>query len=134
MRRVIRFSLSAALIIAAVVFAPSAFAQSENPRTLEKPCARGDLLACTNLAVLHKHGRGTSRDYPRALTLFVRACEGGVNFACGNVGEMTFTGKGVVANQVQGASILRGACRRGDAWSCESMRLLGVKMPKKNPA
>lgn len=118
----------------AAAASPPASAQSEDPQQLERPCARGDLFACTNLAVLLKHGRSATRDFARSLTLFVKACEGGVDFACGNVGEMTYTGKGVVPNRTQGASILRGACRRGDAWSCEMAALLDVKPPRKDPA
>lgn len=133
MRGVIRIGLAAGLAAAALC-APPASAQSENPRSLERPCAAGDLFACTNLAVLLKHGRGAPQDLPRALTLFVTACEGGVDFACGNVGEMTYRGKGVAARQDQGASLLKGACRRGDAWSCEVAALLGVRNPKKSPA
>lgn len=129
----IRTVLTAGALAAAIQAAP-AMAQSENSRSLESPCTKGDLFACTNLAVLLKHGRGTPRDLPRALTLFVRACEGGVDFACGNVGEMTFAGKGVAPSQTQGASLLKGACRRGDAWSCEMATHLGVRMPRKSPA
>ncbi|MEQ1930494.1 MAG: tetratricopeptide repeat protein [Parvularculaceae bacterium] len=129
--------LRAFCVVAALAawFAPvSVRAQTENVARLENPCASGEFLACANLAVLYKHGRNVMRDYPKALTLFLRACEGGVNFACGNVGEMTYLGLGVPANDTDGAPILRGACRRGDAWSCETARRLGVKMPKKRPA
>jgi TPR repeat protein len=124
------------LIIAIIMAAlpGGALAQSENARALEKLCARGDTLSCTNLAVLLKHGRGTPRDDPRALTLFLNACEKGVNFACGNVGEMTFKGRGIAVNEIQGAAIIKGACVRGDAWSCDTARLLGIKLPKKTPA
>lgn len=124
------FALTAALLAASV----EASAQSENPAELEKPCTEGSAMACANLAVLYKHGRSVSRDPVRALTLFVRACEGGVNFACGNVGEMTYSGVGVTTNAENGAAIIRGACRRGDSWSCETLRRLGLKMPKKSPA
>lgn len=111
-----------------------AFAQSEDPAILDRACKRGESMPCANLAVLYKHGRNVTRDYPKALTLFVKACEGGVNFACGNVGEMTFRGQGVTANQANGAALIKGACRRGDSWSCETARRLGVKMSKKAPA
>lgn len=122
------------LLVSALLWAPGALAQKEEADLLEKPCARGQALACTNLAVLYKHGRSVPQNYPRALTLFVRSCEKGINLACGNVGEMTYLGLGVAKSQTQGASILKGACRRGDSWSCETARRLGVKTPKKSPA
>lgn len=129
-----RFRAIAAAILLAQMGAPPASAQSEDAVSLQSACKRGEAMPCANLGVLYKHGRNVVRDYPRALTLFVKACEGGVNFACGNVGEMTYRGQGVAANETNGAALIRGACRRGDSWSCETARRLGVKMPKKAPA
>jgi TPR repeat protein len=125
-----RACISLFALAAAAGVAPAS-AQSENAKALEKACGGADVIACANLAVLYKHGRAVARNYPKALTYFVRACEGGLNFACGNVGEMTYLGLGVAADPTNGAIILRGACRRKDAWSCETARRLGVKMPKK---
>ena len=130
---ILRLAVVAAAL-GCIMASDQSLAQSEDARTLETPCAQGQLMACANLGVLNKHGRSTPRNYPRALTLFVRACEGGVDFACGNVGEMTFLGLGVASSQPDGAAILKGACRRGDAWSCETARRLGVKTTKKSPA
>jgi TPR repeat protein len=126
-------SLALAALAAGIAGAPqSAIAQSEDAAALRKSCTKGEALACANLAVLYKHGRNVDQSYPEALTLFVRACENGMNLACGQVGEMTYRGYGVAANQEDGAAILHGACRRGDGWSCETMRRLGLKIPKKN--
>jgi hypothetical protein len=107
-----------------------ALAQWEDAKRLEAPCARGEALACANLATLYKHGRGVARDDVRALTYFVTACEKGSKFACGNVGEMAILGRGIAPDKAVGAAILKSACRRGDPWSCETAERLGLNVRK----
>jgi len=127
-----RFLAPAALAL--IAFTGPAAAQTEDAQLLERKCAAGAMMSCANLAVLYKNGRSAKRDPVRALTLFLRSCEGGIDFACGNVGEMTYLGLGIRANATQGESIIKGACRRGDAWSCETARRHGFKMLKGKPA
>lgn len=117
--------LASAALLAAALAAP-ATAQSERPAELEAACSAGDAFSCANLAVLYRHGRGLERDYVRALTLFVTACESHIDFACGSVGDMVYRGLGIAPNADNGRLLLRGACRRRNQWSCDTMHRLGI--------
>ncbi len=43
----------------------------------------GDMKICGKLGFFHWNGDGVSVDHAKAL--FEQACDGGLNFACGNV-------------------------------------------------
>jgi TPR repeat protein len=124
-----RFVPLLAFFVVGAAYSPPAAAQSEMANVLTAACNRGDMLSCANLGILYRHGRGATKDYARALTLFVKACEGGKEFACGYAGEMTYDGLGIKPNKKHGEKLMRRACRRGDNWSCHAMRRHGLAVP-----
>jgi TPR repeat protein len=43
------------------------------------------LTACNNLAWLYEHGDGVAQDKAQARSLYLRACDGGIKYACDNL-------------------------------------------------
>ncbi|HXI88345.1 MAG TPA: hypothetical protein VNH64_12855 [Parvularculaceae bacterium] len=121
--------LLAALACLALSPAPVSAQRPDQVEIIDSACRGGDMLACANLAVLYRHGRGVPMDYGRALKLSVEICERGVEFGCGYAGEMTFKGFGIAANPDAGAKLMRRACARGDQWSCQALVRHGLAPP-----
>ncbi len=97
-------------------FAPVRLAQREFN------CEAGDYFACQELAKAYQEGDGVSRDLPRALALFTRACEAKSRWACSMVGSFVASGRGVAAADPAGAvRWFERACDDGHGWSCNRL-------------
>jgi TPR repeat protein len=116
----------AALALGVFTQASPALAQSEEAARLHEACVGGKQTACIHLGILHRHGMGAPVDDREAVSLYVSACEQGYALACGFVGDMAYLGAGVRQNVDHGQILMRGACKRGNEWSCETLRRHGL--------
>lgn len=82
--------------------------------------------ACGNLAVMLAEGDGGPKDLGRAYDLFVQACDGGVDSACGNLEKVTieFRANGVPEAAAGALGWARAICAEGGREAvCEFSRL-----------
>lgn len=60
-------------------------------------------------------------DYPKAIALFVKACDGGYYRACTNLGNAYFRGKGVPQDSATAIKYYSKACLGADANGCRNL-------------
>jgi hypothetical protein len=58
-------------------------------KLLTKVCNDGKIQACYNLGLMYAKGEGITKNKPKAIELFKKACEGGVEEACENYKLLT---------------------------------------------
>ena len=74
--------------------------------------------SCTALGELMQAGRGVTRDLPRAVTLFLKACDLKDGLGCVRLGEMYQSGRGIPPDEDRAAALFLKACGRGTAEGC----------------
>jgi hypothetical protein len=77
-----------------------------NP-VMDFACTRGFVPACND-----------QRDYPRVVSLYAKACDGGAAEDCANLGTMYYNGLGVAQDFPRAASLYTKACDAGNAEVC----------------
>jgi len=88
---------------------------------LDEGCAGGYCGSCYNLGDLSQNG--TTKDYPKAVGAYFRACKAGNGFACANLGSLYFGGQGVVLDPSIGFSFEEQACALGAPSGCSRLGL-----------
>ena len=82
------------------------------------------MLECNLLGIMYETGEGVTRDAGRALTLFRKACEGGIMQSCNRLGVMYGTGVGVTQDLGRAVTFFQKACDGGETQSCSQLELL----------
>ena len=101
---------------------------------LEALCRRGKLAAaCEDLGDLHAQGKGTARDYDKAIAARTRACDMGHLVACKDLGTMALSATGMERNPPRARELFRKACpahragdRGTDGFDPDACHLLGT--------
>jgi hypothetical protein len=73
------------LLLAFLVAAPSAAAAQDMLRETRRSCEGGEIASCTVLGLIYESGAAGTRDVPRALELYQRACDAGLAEGCTRV-------------------------------------------------
>jgi len=68
-----------------------------------------------------------TQDYPRAVTLFSKACDAGNAYGCSNLGDMYLNGERVAEDNSQALMLYSRACDTGSAAGCSSIGLVYQK-------
>ena len=58
-------------------------------KLLTKVCNDGKMQACYNLGIMYAKGEGITENKPKAIALFKKACDGGIEDACENYNILT---------------------------------------------
>lgn len=95
----------------------------EARRLLDGACSAGDLYGCAFLGYLYAVGAGgVAEDDVRAVELYRRACEGGVEGpGCGQLGFMYANGHGVAINHARANTLLRQGCAAEYSAACTNL-------------
>lgn len=90
-------------------------------------CLEGDHIdACLQQAYIDHTGNAGETDWPRARTLYERACDAGDASGCAGLGNMLYRGQGGGLDRALGAELLQNACADEYAWACERLRGFGL--------
>lgn len=89
--------------------------------TLERDCTNLRPVACNDLAMRLFQGDGMARNWPRAVTLFKRACEINATTACFNLATMYSQGQGVARDASAAAALFLRACDGGHKLGCQTL-------------
>jgi TPR repeat protein len=103
-------------------------AYDEAAAWLERGCAAGGGLPCTDLGVAYYAGRGVEKDPASALKYFKKGCAGGDPAGCVNTARMYFVGEGVEANPRMAAQYLTTACQGGSQEACQRLAQVRAAM------
>lgn len=95
----------------------------EAVRLLDRACALGHAVGCSNLAGLLRGGSGRPREPERAVGLYVRSCELGFAEACGAVASIYAEGLLVPRDPGRALGMYDRACAQGDQNACFSAGL-----------
>lgn len=101
--------------------------QAEGAALLDRTCAQGFMLACSNLATELGEGGLLPHDPARSTALYMQACEGGLDSVCAYAAYALEIGDGVEADPARAAPIHARACAAGDVWSCLSIGLMQIE-------
>ncbi len=86
---------------------------------LDRGCAAGHAVACSNLAGVFRGGIGGGpRDPGRSVGLYERSCRLGFGEACTAVGTMLAEGTAVPADPPRALAMFELGCARRDAYAC----------------
>ena len=89
----------------------------------ESSCESEDRMSaysCTKLGMLHYAGDGVSKDWSKAIRLFVRSCRKDYALACKMAASMYEKGQGVPKISLPRArAFYKKACQLGDKYSCK---------------
>jgi len=98
---------------------------SQASRLLDGACAAGDLYGCAFLGYIYAvGGGGVTEDDGRAVNLYRRACDGGVEGAgCGQLGFMYANGHGVTTDHTRANQLLRRGCDAGYSVACSNLAM-----------
>jgi TPR repeat protein len=86
-------------------------------RAYAAACRFGEPYGCANLAIILSRD-DEPKDPARALTLGVRACDGGVGAGCSVAGFLLFYGRGVEADPARAVELLERGCAKDDVIAC----------------
>lgn len=94
----------------------------EHLERFEEACEAGDYGACSHLG-WHGYVVGSVRstDFPRAMNLFRRACDGGSGLGCSNLGFLHFAGAPVDIDAVTARQLLEQACELDSGLGCSNL-------------
>jgi TPR repeat protein len=111
-----------------------------------KACDAGSAKGCNGLGIMYETGRGVglnqsradcyhggldlcryTTDYPHAVALYSKACDGGSADGCSNLGDMYLNGNGVAEDSSQALMLYSRACDAGSASGCSSIGLVYKK-------
>ncbi|MFN3610165.1 MAG: tetratricopeptide repeat protein [Hyphomonas sp.] len=107
---------AAAATAAFFLLAAPASAQTES----EPACNAGDAEACFYTGAEYAQGIGVPEDKQKAVTFFLKACDGGVPDGCSTSGVMIRAGEGnLEKNVVKGVEYQERACAMGHVDGCE---------------
>ena len=110
------FLAAAATTAAFLLFAGPASAQSES----EPACNAGDAEACFYTGAEYAQGLGVPEDKQKAVTFFLRACDGGIPDGCSTSGVLIRAGEGNLEKDViKGVEYQERACAMGHVDGCE---------------
>src|SRR6185436_8391727 len=85
----------------------------------EESCAADDLPSCTKLAGRLKEGRGITKNEAKAAELYKKACDGGEQRACAELGAFSRRGQGgLPKDPLKAANLFKQACDGGSAHGC----------------
>lgn len=99
-------------------FRPESFGETE--RLLLEACHKGNMHGCYDLAELYRQEETWELD-PQIFVLVQKACDGGVNEACVDVGTAYVDGQGVDPDVPKGVRLLEDACRHRNGRACYSL-------------
>ena len=107
------------LAFAAVVFGSiAAFASAQTQS--EPACMAGDAEACFYAGAEYAQGIGAQEDKQKAVTFFLKACDGGIPDGCSTSGVLIRAGEGnLEKNVVKGVEYQERACAMGHVDGCE---------------
>lgn len=92
---------------------------------LDRACARGHAVACSNLAGVLRGGvGGAPKDPPRAVGLYDRSCRLGFAEACTTVGTMLSEGTAIPADRPRALAMFELGCAKNDAFACFTAGML----------
>ncbi|MBI1399223.1 tetratricopeptide repeat protein [Hyphomonas sp.] len=105
--------------LAAVVFGSvAAFASAQTQS--EPACLAGDAEACFYTGVEYAQGIGAPEDKQKAVTFFLKACDGGIPDGCSTSGVLIRAGEGnLEKNVIRGVAYQERACAMGHVDGCE---------------
>lgn len=95
-------------------------------RHYQRSCDLGETAACRQLANLLFEGRGLDEDHSRARALYATGCERGDETACAVLGNMKYVGLGGPRERVEGAEMMRRACRADVPYACDQVQRYGI--------
>ena len=75
-------------------------------------------MSCNNLGDASEYGRGVSRDFEHAASLYQRACSLGEALGCANFGHLLENGEGVARDVARARALYADACRSGEPYGC----------------
>jgi len=112
-----KFLLFIAIGIVSVPVAHAQPATWASAQQLETSCARGDGVNCYYLGEMYQTGKGVKLDkskaaeyYSKAVELYTKECNGGVELGCINLGDMYARGLGVRKDRNRAMELLRKLC------------------------
>ncbi|KCZ95751.1 beta-lactamase family protein [Hyphomonas hirschiana VP5] len=108
--------LAAATAAALFLLAAPASAQTES----EPACNAGDAEACFYTGAEYAQGMGVLEDKQKAVTYFLKACDGGIPDGCSTSGVLIRAGEGNLEKDViKGVEYQERACAMGHVDGCE---------------
>ena len=105
------------LVLFGPTMAPTQDATTADPQTLQQACERGGRRECYRLALLYQSGEGVTKDTPRAVDLYRRACSDGGAHGCFVNGFASDGARGVERPKIA-AALFDAACEKGVAVGC----------------
>ena len=100
-------------------------------KAYERGCSLGNATACSLAAYEILRGKRVTREVPRALALFERACQGGSPSECDDLGRLYETGKsfgntdGLSIDLEKALSYYKKACSRDANWCLDAAKVAG---------
>jgi TPR repeat protein len=96
-------------------------------------------LACRNLGLMYRDGRGVPADLAKADALLDKACKANVPFACKNAGDLdaAVAAKGNSTHWKQAINHYKAGCDAGDPTACRQLGVMyldGKGLPKSSSA
>ncbi len=85
-------------------------------------CSGGFPSACYNLALVYDRGVITEERPEWAAELYRRGCDAHHPGACGGLGGLLYTGRGVAQDTARGHEMMQDACAKGSDWGCRLIR------------
>jgi TPR repeat protein len=89
-----------------------------------RACEGGEVVACSDLGLMAKEGRGRPKSASSAGDLFKKACEAGALAGCANLGIAYAAVEGVPANPAVAVELLERACRGKELSACHNLAVL----------
>jgi len=85
----------------------------------DSTCTAGELSGCAIVGLAYATGRGVRQDLDRAKALEERACAGGNDDGCFDLGYFSLLGLfGFARDSIRAAQLLEATCKRGHANAC----------------
>lgn len=85
-------------------------------------CSGGFPSGCYNLALVYDRGVITAERPEWAAELYRRGCDAHHPGACGGLGGLLYTGRGVAQDTTRGHEMMQDACAKGSDWGCRLIR------------
>ncbi|MBX3183563.1 MAG: sel1 repeat family protein [Polyangiaceae bacterium] len=85
-------------------------------------CSGGFPSACYNLALVYDRGVITQERPEWAAELYRRGCDAHHPGACGGLGGLLYTGRGIAQDTTRGHELMQDSCAKGSDWGCRLIR------------
>ncbi|MCA9523951.1 MAG: SEL1-like repeat protein [Myxococcales bacterium] len=111
-------TIAAVLVFFGLIIFLFARGESSHIKSERRDCDSRVARACWRLGTHYENGKGVTRDLPRSVRLYRKACELGYGLGCAFLADMLSWGKGTLVDAQGSTAAYLKACKIGHLRSC----------------